>query len=142
MTLRPPILACAAVILSCGGSITANEDGGSAGPDASRGGNPSSPDGSLATDAGADSSACPPGTEVPDAAVYMCEAGAPGAPGCPPMGTGAGSSGGTVSYPEGCMVVAPIQGAFCDGTCCGPLTCTCQTFPTPTGTTLSFVCPD
>ena len=89
-----------------------------------------------------DRDACPPGLQIPDAAVYMCEAGAPGAAGCP------GTSGGSGPlYPEGCMKVIPASSAACSGPCCGPVVCTCEALVAvgvgiSSLTGFEFVCPD
>ncbi len=125
MKCRILLVAGLAFMAGCGGSVAAGNgaDGGSgAGADDAAG-----------TDAGED--ACPPGSTVPDAAVFLCDAGPAGSAGCTsPLGDP------NVVYPEGCMMLMPHRGAFCSGLCCGPLECTCQSFPGAPGPV--FVCPD
>src|ERR1700722_9965626 len=103
------ILTAAPLLGACGGSVTTANDASEA-------------------DSGADALMCPPGSAVPDANVYQCEAGPPGSAGCQALSGDPGAV-----YPAGCALERSIQGGFCEGPCCGPLSCTCQPVPDPDG---------
>jgi hypothetical protein len=121
-------LIAATLLGACGGSVTIADDAGR---------RPGIDDASEA-DSGADALMCPPGSAVPDANVYQCEAGPPGSAGCQALSGDPGAV-----YPAGCALERSIQGGFCEGPCCGPLSCTCQPVPGPGGAmSLQFVCPD
>ena len=129
MIARILVLVGAALLAACGGSVTKGPSAGDGGGDGSAG-LPSEPD------SGDDAAMCPASSTIPDADVYLCEAGPPGSAGCPsvrdPM----------VIYPEGCMKLSTFPGGFCSGPCCGPLQCTCQTIPGFDDGGFEFVCPD
>jgi hypothetical protein len=119
MRLMLGVLVC--LTLACGGS-TMKAAVGDAGIDSSE-----------------DASMCPPGSivpTIPDADVYLCEAGPVGSAGCP-----AASGDPIALYPEGCVKLLPGSGGFCSGPCCGPNTCICQRAPGLDDGGLEFVCP-
>jgi hypothetical protein len=120
-------LATAVLLAACGGSVTNAADAG-----VDRG------DGAASeTDSGEDASACPPGSKVPDADVYLCQAAPAGSAGCQ-----ASVGDPRAIYPEGCMMLLPHPGGFCAGPCCGPLECVCQRTPGFDDGGLEFICPD
>jgi hypothetical protein len=122
-----PALIAATLLGACGGSVTGTDDAGHA-----------ATDDATEEDSGADALMCPPGSALPDANVYQCEAGPPGSAGCQAL-----SGDPDAVYPAGCSLERTIRGGFCAGPCCGPLACTCQPFPGPNGAmSLQFVCPD
>jgi hypothetical protein len=107
-----PVLAGAALMTACGGSATM-----------------------AASDAGEDALTCQEVAFIPDAAVYMCEAGPPGAVGCPVSGLDPNAAGNSNLYPEGCSVTLPRRSTFC-----GPIGCTCQQLSFGDAG-LQFICP-
>jgi hypothetical protein len=114
------------LMAACGGSVTKAADaGGGATGDA------------AATDSSEDAVTCPPGSTIPDADVYMCEAGPAGSVGC----TGESPATQNTIYPAGCVLLLTHASGFCGGTCCGPQSCTCQQNPARDGG-LEFICPD
>ena len=119
---RATFLLLAFAIVGCGGTTTSPgaEDGGR---DATVG------------DGGADAEMCPPSTIIPDAAVYSCDAAAPGAKGCR-----ARDPNDTNVYPLGCVVHLPQVQGGCGGPCCGPQECTCDSVPFGDAGA-EFVCP-
>ena len=130
--MRIGSLALAALLCGCGGS-TADTDAGA---------RDGSVDGATPDDGGSDAAAeaCPPGTPpIPDAASYACEAGAPDAGGCPAAPGDPNAANDPKRYPLGCAVTLPGTGGFCQGACCPPLECTCQT--SPIGPVPAFICP-
>jgi hypothetical protein len=88
----------------------------------------------AASDAGEDAQTCQAVALIPDAAVYMCEAGAPGSVGCRASTLDPNAAADTV-YPEGCSVTLPKPSTFC-----GPIGCTCQQLPFGDAG-LQFICP-
>ena len=120
-----------ALLVACGGTA-AIVDGGAS-------------DGSIA-DGGADAAvrdggvdACPSGTEIPDAAIYACDAAARDGASCPAAAGDPNASRNPNRYPMGCVVTLPVQAGFCSGPCCGPQTCNCELGAPGSGP--QFVCP-
>jgi hypothetical protein len=112
-------LVAATMAAACGGSVTKTADAGGSGGD------------------GGIAAMCPPSSTIPDADVYLCEAGPAGSEGC------RASVGDPIAiYPEGCMMLSTFRQGFCSGTCCGPLQCTCQRTPGFDDGGLVFICPD
>jgi hypothetical protein len=107
--------------IACGGSTTKAATADAAG-----------------VDSGEDATTCPPGSMIPDAAVYMCEAGPAGSIGChaPPD-----DPSNTNVYPSGCVMYLPRKAAMCAGQCCPPQPCDCQELPPVFDAGLSFICP-
>ena len=112
MNSRIAVLVGAALTASCGGSAAMG-----------------------ASDAGDDAQTCQEVALIPDAAVYMCEAGPPGSVGCRASPMDPNAAADLNLYPEGCEVTLPRPSTFC-----GPIGCTCQ--PLPFGDAgPQFVCP-
>jgi hypothetical protein len=75
---------------------------------------------------------CPtPGSMLADVNVYLCEAAAPGTPGCQ-----AEPGDPSAVYPEGCQVLLTTAGYYC-----GPIGCTCSPGSPFADGGLSFLCP-
>ena len=95
MNSRVTLLVSAALITACGSSSTNTvTDAGE-------------------TDGGEDALTCQQATPVPDAAVYMCEAGLPGSAGCRAPRLDPNATSDPNVYPEGCLVTLPLAGSFC-----------------------------
>jgi hypothetical protein len=119
MNFRVAVMVAAAMTAACGGSVTNAADAATGGGD------------------GEDASMCPPSSTIPDADIYLCEAAPAGSAGC----SGAEFGDKNVIYPEGCTMISRMRAGFCDGTCCGPLQCTCQRTPGFDDGGPEFVCP-
>jgi hypothetical protein len=125
MGFRISLLLGAALVAACGGTVKNTADAGGGGSGA------------------AEASSCPPGSMVPDAAVYGCEAEPPGSVGCAASGVDPQATSEPRVYSEGCVVTLPMRGGFCAGPCCGGLQCFCQHVPSAFNDGgLQFVCPD
>ncbi len=119
MNFRIDVMVAVTLMTACGGSVTKAADRGGGGGD------------------GGSASMCPPSSTIPDADVYLCEAGPAGSEGCR-----ASVGDPAAIYPEGCMMLSTFQSGFCSGTCCGPLQCICQRTPGFDDGGLVFICPD
>jgi hypothetical protein len=118
MNSRATLLVSAALMTACGSSSTNTlTDAGE-------------------PDAGEDALTCQQANPLPDAAVYMCEAGLPGSAGCRAPRLDPNATSDPNVYPEGCLVSLPVASSFC-----GPIGCTCQQLPGPGDAGPQFICP-